>query len=68
LEAYSERQLQNSTGGPKSIDLLMTVDKVRREFPNLVPLLAREIEREVVEGEGHTGMAAVVQFIARKEP
>jgi hypothetical protein len=68
LEAYSERQLQNSTGGPKNIDMLMTVDKVRREFPNLVPLLAREIEREVVEGEGHTGMAAVVQFIARKEP
>ena len=68
LEAYSERQLQNSTGGPKNIDMLMTVDKVRREFPNLVPLLAREIEREVVEGGGHTGMAAVVQFIARKEP
>jgi hypothetical protein len=45
----------------------MTVEKLQREFPNLSPVLAREIEREVREGEGHTGVAAVVQFIARKE-
>ena len=67
LEAYSERQLQKNTGGPKDIDMLMSVEKLRREFPNLDPLLAVEIERDVIEGEGHTGKAAVVQFIARRE-
>lgn len=67
LEAYSENQLKRNTGGPKDIDMLMTVEKLRAEFPNLTPLLAREIEREVSEGEGHTGMASVVQFIARNE-
>ena len=67
LEAYSENQLQKNTGGPKDIDMLMSIDKLRIEFPNLNPLLAREIEREVSEGEGHTGLASVVQFIARKE-
>jgi hypothetical protein len=30
------------------------------------PMLVREVEREVYEGEGHTGLASVVQFIARK--
>lgn len=67
LEAYSENQLQRNTGGPKDIDMLMSVEKLRREFPNLTPILAREIERDVREGEGHTGMASVVQFIAVNE-
>lgn len=67
LEAYSENQLTKSTGGPKDIDMLMSLEKLRREFPNLKPILAREIDREVSEGEGHTGMASVVQYIARNE-
>lgn len=67
LEAYSEGQLTRNTGGPKDRDMLMTVDKLKREFPNLKPILIRELEREVREGEGHTGLASVVQFIARKE-
>ena len=67
LEAYSENQLVKDTGGPKDIDMLMSVAKLRQEFPNLNPILAQEIERKVCEGEGHTGMASVLQFIARKE-
>lgn len=67
LEAYSENQLSRNTGGPKDIDMLMSVEKLRKEFPNLKPVLIREIDREVNEGEGHTGMASVVQYIARNE-
>ena len=67
LEAYSETQLKRGTGGPKDIDMLMSVEKLRKEFPNLTPILIREIEREVSEGEGHTGIASVVQYIARNE-
>jgi cyclopropane fatty-acyl-phospholipid synthase-like methyltransferase len=68
LEAYSERQLARDTGGPKDVDLLMSVEKLEREFPNLEPILAQEIQREVREGTGHGGMASVVQFIARRKP
>jgi len=67
LEAYSENQLSRDTGGPKDVDMLMTVDKLQREFPNFEPILLREVEREVSEGEGHSGMASVIQFIARKK-
>src|SRR5690606_18674825 len=67
LEAYSENQLSKNTGGPKDIDMLMSVEKLHKEFPNLRPVLIREIDREVNEGEGHTGMAPVVQYIARNE-
>lgn len=67
LEAYSENQLSRDTGGPKDPDMLMTVDKLRREFPNLETILLHEVEREVSEGEGHSGLASVVQLIARKK-
>ena len=53
------------TGGPKDLDMLMSVDKLRTAFPSLEPLL-REVERDVHEGCGHTGRAQVVQFIGRK--
>lgn len=66
LEAYSEHQLQNTTGGPKELDLLMTKSKLLQAFPNLEPVLIQELDRQVVEGKGHTGMASVVQFIGRK--
>jgi cyclopropane fatty-acyl-phospholipid synthase-like methyltransferase len=65
LEAFSENQLSRSTGGPKDADMLMSVEKFQREFPNLEPVLLREVER-VSEGAGHTGLASVVQFIGRK--
>ncbi len=68
LEAYSENQLSRDTGGPKDADMLMTVDKLNQEFPNLESVLLHEVEREVIEGEGHSGMASVVQFIARRKP
>lgn len=66
FEAYSEKQLERDTGGPKDLDLLVTLDQVREEFPNLEPVVLREVEREVVEGVGHNGMASVIQFIGRK--
>ena len=67
LEAYSESQLEKSTGGPKDIDMLMSIEKLNRELPNLTPIFARETERHVSEGKGHTGLASVVQYIATRE-
>lgn len=66
LEAYSEAQLARDTGGPRDTDMLMTPAKLRAEFPHLEPMLLQEVEREVREGTHHTGMASVVQFIARR--
>jgi len=66
LEAYSEAQLKWDTGGPGNLDMLMSAAKITREFPNLEPLLLRELDRDVREGRAHTGLASVVQFIGRK--
>jgi SAM-dependent methyltransferase len=66
LEAYTEAQLARTTGGPKDPDMLMSAAKIRAELSNLEPVLLRELERDVREGVGHTGVASVVQFIGRK--
>ena len=68
LEAYTPEQLPRGTGGPKDPDMLLNQADLEHAFPNCEVLLAREVEREVVEGSLHTGMASVVQFIARKRP
>ncbi len=65
MEAYSEKQISRDTGGPKDLDWLLTVEKVRQAFPNMEMLFLREVEREVIEGSGHTGLASVIQCIAR---
>lgn len=66
LEGYSKAQAANDTGGPKNLDMLFDIDDIRQDFPNCEVVLAHTIEREVLEGSGHTGLASVVQFIARK--
>ncbi|MGB7769440.1 MAG: methyltransferase domain-containing protein [Verrucomicrobiia bacterium] len=66
LEAYTPAQLAFGTGGPKSPELLMTLADLREELSGLDFLIARELERDVTEGAGHTGRAAVVQVLARQ--
>lgn len=66
LEAYSPRQIEFGTGGPKQRELLMKLDEVLEEIKGLSVELAQEIEREVKEGKYHTGRASVIQIIAKK--
>jgi len=66
LESYSKSQLPRNTGGPNDPDMLMTVADIEKEFPDCEVVLCQEIEREIIEGEFHTGLASVVQFIGRK--
>lgn len=66
LEAYTPAQLEFRTGGPPTVELLMTLADLREELAGLEFLQVREIERDVVEGRLHTGRGAVVQIVARK--
>jgi len=64
LEAYTPAQLAFGTGGPKDVALLYTLATLREDFGALDLEIAHEVEREVVEGELHTGRAATVQILA----
>ena len=67
MESYSTKQLKFDTGGPKNIDLLLDLDEVRAELNSLDFKIAREIEREIIEGEFHTGVGSVIQIAGVKK-
>ncbi len=66
LEAYSKEQLTYDTGGPQSLDMLMSLDDVKRELAGLEFRHAVQVEREVREGSRHTGLASVIQIVGIK--
>ncbi len=68
VEGYSRAQIARSTGGPKDADMLLSLSEIEQDFAGFDVLISHEIEREVVEGTFHTGLATVVQFIAKKKP
>lgn len=66
LEGYSPNQLKFETGGPKDLDLLMDLDKVKNELHGLNFQISHEINRKINEGTMHNGMSSVIQIIGKK--
>lgn len=66
LEAYHPSQLEHGTGGPPVPELLMDAATLKLELAELELEHLVELERDVVEGDFHTGMAAVVQVVGRR--
>ena len=66
LEAYRPDQIPLGTGGPNDPDMLITADILRTELVGLEFDHLIGINRNVVEGAGHSGLAAVVQAIAHR--
>lgn len=67
LEAYTPDQIACGTGGPKDPALMPTIELLADELSGLKFELLHEITRDVVEGSLHSGRAAVVQVVARRQ-
>ena len=65
-ERYSEPGFAYGTGGPHSLDMLMSLDKLKLELAGLKFVHAVRIERKVQEESRHTGLASVVQVMGIK--
>ncbi|MDC3250233.1 class I SAM-dependent methyltransferase [bacterium] len=63
LESYRPEQLNFKTGGPPVASMMTSKEALLKELPNLSFSHLEAIDREVVEGTGHTGLGAVVQAI-----
>jgi hypothetical protein len=68
LEAYTPEQLSYRTGGPPTVELLLSLAQARAELAGLDFIEATERVREVHEGKCHDGTSAVLQLVARKPP
>lgn len=63
LEAYTPEQLNFKTGGPSNPDWLMTPEMLEQELQGLTFERLQKVERQIIEGIGHTGTGSVVQVI-----
>jgi SAM-dependent methyltransferase len=66
LESYTPQQLEYKTGGPPTVDMLMTLAGAREELAGLEFIEAEEKVRNVQEGNNHSGLSAVLEIVARK--
>jgi SAM-dependent methyltransferase len=66
LQGYGPKQLEYRTGGPKVDENLYTAQLLRRSFAPLEILHLAEHDDVIEEGEGHRGMSALVDMVARR--
>ncbi len=66
LQGYRPKQLEYRTGGPSSVENLYAAETLREEFSAMEILHLAEHDDEICEGEGHCGMSALVDLVARK--
>lgn len=64
LESYRPEQVALGTGGPRDPDLLPTVDELRVDLSRLDCVHLAALDREIHEGDLHSGPSAVVQVLA----
>jgi len=66
LECFAKSQIKNNSGGPKSLDLLYSLEEIKKDFSGFKIELLEETETVLNEGHLHQGSANVVRLIARK--
>jgi SAM-dependent methyltransferase len=66
LEAFSKEQINNSSGGPKEVELLYDKTILQEDFKSLVFYDIKEENIVLEEGRLHSGKASVIRFVGTK--
>ncbi len=66
LHGYAPRQVDYGTGGPPFRENMYTLPLLHEAFREFEVLEARDYDAEIEEGEGHSGLSGLVDFVARK--
>ena len=66
IQGYGKNQLAFKTGGPDKLEHLYDEDLLRQAFAGFEVQVCETYETSITEGAGHSGMSALVGFVARK--
>lgn len=66
IQGYGKNQLRYNTGGPGKLDHLYDEALLLEAFAGFEVLVCETYENTLHEGNGHSGMSALVGFVARK--
>ena len=66
IQGYGKNQLTYKTGGPDKLEHLYDEDLLPQAFAGFEIQVCETYETTIQEGAGHSGMSALVGFVARK--
>ena len=66
LEGFNKNQVNNSSGGPKSVEMLYSIPMLEDDFKGLEIGLLEEITENLDQGSFHQGEAAIIRLFGRK--
>ena len=66
LHGFAPRQVDYGTGGPPRAENMYTLELLNSAFPGYEILHQADYDENVDAGPGHNGLAAMVDFVARK--
>lgn len=66
LEAFTEEQLTNVSGGPKDIAMLYNQEKLSGDFESMNITLLDKLNVTLSEGAHHEGDAHIIRLVAKK--
>lgn len=66
LEGYRPEQVDYGTGGPPRREHMYTQDWLEDQFSDWDRLELEAYDAEIREGQGHSGMSALIDLVARK--
>lgn len=67
FEAFGKEQIQYQSGGPKDVEMLVSIEEVMLEFEALSFELLENVLINLQEGAYHNGLASVVRFVGYKK-
>lgn len=66
LELFSINQYGKNSGGPQNLEMLSTIDEIKKGFEKLKPIIIKEENVYLNEGDKHSGEASVIRFVGEK--
>ena len=66
IEAFSKKQIDNTSGGPKVLPMLYTIDGLLSDFKGTEILESYETQTNLDEGLYHRGKADVIRMVVKK--
>ena len=66
MESFSQKQLENCSGGPRNPRFLYEMEVLKKEFKSLQIEYLKEEEVFLNEGNFHHGNSHVIRLIAKK--
>ena len=65
IHGYTPQQIELATGGPEDLSLMYTKELFEDVFEPVEILVNKEYQMQLIEGSGHKGQSALIDFVAK---